>query len=159
MFSCACFVIILVQCFFLCVHPSVLQSHHSHLKAPNVGDQTTILPTCVLNVNEFYGQLGREFQALRYFERQLNARQTNYENEQYTTIPGKIIRFSLKNYSIFKCMRKSSISFPAEISELVLVLLENGLFYRAKVLNCVQLQITVNIIISIENFTIIYANI
>ncbi|XP_031641198.1 uncharacterized protein LOC116352611 [Contarinia nasturtii] len=93
------------------------QSHHSHLKVPNVGDQTTILPTFVLNANEFYGQLGREFNGLQYFEQQLNVRRAHYEYKQYTQIPEK--------------------------SELVLVLLENGFFYRARVLDCVQQRITV----------------
>lgn len=76
---------------------SVVQSHHSKLKIPRVGEQITIIPTYVLNAREFYGQLGSNFQALHYSQRQLNYRQLHFENEQYSqsAVPGTSLQASL----------------------------------------------------------------
>ncbi|XP_055315454.1 uncharacterized protein LOC129575613 [Sitodiplosis mosellana] len=95
----------------------LLQSHHNQLKTPRVGEPTTIIPTCVLNATEFYGQLGRHFSGFHYFQQRLNIRRSHFEYEQYSQMPGN--------------------------AELVLVLLENGLFHRAKVLSGADDQATV----------------
>lgn len=76
---------------------SVVQSHHSKLKIPRVGEQITIIPTYVLNAREFYGQLGSNFQALHYSQQRLNYRQLHFENEQYSqsAVPGTPLQASL----------------------------------------------------------------
>lgn len=51
----------------------VVQSNHKMLKTPRVGEQITIVTTCVLNARKFYGQLGVHYNALQLSQQRLNS--------------------------------------------------------------------------------------
>lgn len=48
----------------------------------------TVIPTCVLSATQFYGQLGKYFNAVEYAQRRLNNWRSRYEYELHTQIPG-----------------------------------------------------------------------
>lgn len=151
-------------CFYVI---SVVRSHHNQLKTPRVGEPTTIIPTHVLNATEFYGQLGRHFSGFHYFQQRLNIRRSHFEYEPYSQMPGTIVIsyfcclmffFSASfcvcsHWNLICSVRVEKLKVPryfissvfwAANAELVLVLLENGLFHRAKVLSVADQLATVN---------------
>lgn len=133
----------------------VFESHHSKLEVPYAGETTTIIPTFVLNAIEFYGQLGPFYNGLEYFQQQLNSRRSYSNFFQYTQMPGiisSLLLFQWEKITTFdytlvgiKYLLYILIIYLIEISDAVLVMLDDASFYRAKVLSITDKLITVNI--------------
>lgn len=89
----------------------------------------------MLNAKQFYGQLGVHFNALQYCQKRLNYRYLLAQHEPYSQLPGKLLSAFFPCFYHFNVISSPNILFISTVEgELVLVLLDDGTFYRARVL-------------------------